>query len=114
MVVDVPQDPQEGYKVITGDGPNLNVYLEIYCREYRYRISHEAWWMPTYTRREFHVYCAYSPFLSRALQEKLQEGYVSPPILWWASRSDHKKAVISRYASTLVRYFRNANVHDAA
>lgn len=111
MVVNVLQDPQEGYKVIIGDGLKPTLHLEIYCREHRYKISHAAWWFPTYTLREYHVYCAYSTQLSRALREKLEEGYMSRPLLpWTASRSEQKKAVIDRYASELVKYFRTARL----
>ena len=111
-VVYVPQDPQEGYKVVAASAAGGDIHLEFFCREHRYRISHEAWWMPTYTRREFQVYCSYSAHLSKALRAKLEEGYVSRPLLPWpASRANQKKAVIDRYVEQLVRHFRNPVVY---
>lgn len=103
-VVNVHQDPREGYLVKTTAGQ-----IEIFCREVLHEIRYSKWWAPTKKQVMYQVYCACSSDMPTSLRLRLNEDYTVPRLLHpMAPRAAQKKAAIDSYMEMVVAHFRTA------
>ena len=96
------QDQGEGYKAITSHGSTI----EIFCKEVVYRVSYSNWWAVDKDIVMYHVYCACSNDIDKALKDKFNEDFVMARLLHpLISKVTQKKAVIDSYVSLILAKF---------
>ena len=102
-VVNVHQDPRDGYLVKTNTGQ----FIEIFCRELVHEMTYSRWWIPIRRVRMYQVYSHCSSDMSEALRAKLDEDFtVESPLRSYATRAEQKKAAIDCYIDLVLSHLR--------